>query len=174
MHSVTQAKVLTHCVWLSHWGVDGWLAGQCLQIVVFLITERDTVCLSCPLQVSLLSFNVESEHTFLDYIKGGWVGTLSACFVIILYLCQSLPQNVWSKRARKWCRLAPAPHCVLQNTFKLHPFSASVDSCLVEGSVWSRGWLVPYRRSWVWAQVVFVSRVFFYSLSFLQVLWFSA
>lgn len=24
-------------------------------------------------QVSLLSFSVESEHTFLDYIKGGWV-----------------------------------------------------------------------------------------------------
>lgn len=32
-------------------------------------------------QVSLLSFGVESEHTFLDYIKGGWVSCLPAVIV---------------------------------------------------------------------------------------------
>uniref|UniRef100_A0A3Q3F992 Copine Va n=1 Tax=Kryptolebias marmoratus TaxID=37003 RepID=A0A3Q3F992_KRYMA len=36
-----------------------------------------------PPQVSLLSFNVESEHTFLDYIKGG---SLSACWFASLTL----------------------------------------------------------------------------------------
>lgn len=30
-------------------------------------------------QVSLLSFIVESDHTFLDYIKGGYVDIITVC-----------------------------------------------------------------------------------------------
>lgn len=41
--------------------------------LLFLINKHEIIYLDLFFfsQVSLLSFSVESEHTFLDYIKGG-------------------------------------------------------------------------------------------------------
>lgn len=42
------------------------------RLIVFAVAEfNDALLLVFQIQVTLLSFSVESEFTFLDYIKGG-------------------------------------------------------------------------------------------------------
>lgn len=45
------------------------------------------------IQVTLLSFSVESEFTFLDYIKGGWVGTPTGILASLVCFVENTKRN---------------------------------------------------------------------------------